>query len=146
PGTGAPGDFTVSGTLTRVLSRKPPVFGVCLGLQGIVEHFGGTLGVLDYPMHGKPSRIQVRGGKLFDGLPPTFHAGRYHSLFALRDEVPAALWVTAESDDGVVMAVEHAALPVAAVQFHPASILTLDHDAGIRLVRNVVAVLQRPHS
>src|SRR5262245_33052239 len=146
PGPGTPGDFDVSGTLTRVLSRKLPVFGVCLGLQGIVEHFGGTLGVLDYPMHGKPSRIQVRGGKLFEGLPPTFHAGRYHSLFALRNQVPAALRITAESDDGVVMAVEHATLPVAAVQFHPESILTLDDDAGIRLVRNVVAVLQRPQS
>jgi anthranilate synthase len=141
PGPGTPGDFDVSGTLGAVLARKLPVFGVCLGLQGMVEHFGGTLGVLDYPMHGKPSRIRVLGGRLFDGLPREFTAGRYHSLFGIRDRIPPDLEVTAESEDGVVMAIEHRTLPVAAVQFHPESILTLDGDVGMRLVRNVVAKL-----
>src|SRR5262249_7538864 len=116
-------------------------FGVCLGLQGMVEHFGGELGVLDYPMHGKPSRIRVRGGRMFEGLPAEFRAGRYHSLFALPARLPADLQVTAESDDGVVMAVEHVVLPMAAVQFHPESILTLDDELGLRLIRNVVAML-----
>jgi len=143
PGPGTPKDFDVSGTLGAALARKLPVFGVCLGLQGMVEHFGGALDVLDYPMHGKPSRIRVLGGRLFDGLPPEFTAGRYHSLYGIRDRIPPDLEVTAESEDGVVMAIEHRTLPVAAVQFHPESILTLDGDVGMRLVRNVVAGLAR---
>jgi anthranilate synthase len=143
PGPGAPRDFDVSGTLTALRARALPVFGVCLGLQGLVEHLGGTLGVLDYPMHGKSSRIRVLGGRLFAGLPREFRAGRYHSLYACRETLPPELEVTAESEDGVVMAVEHRTLPLAAVQFHPESILTLDDDLGLRLLRNVVAVLAR---
>jgi anthranilate synthase len=141
PGPGTPRDFDVSGTLQAVLARGIPTFGVCLGLQGMVEHWGGALGVLDYPMHGKASRIHVRGGRLFEGLPKEFTAGRYHSLFALRDTLPAALEVTAESEDGVVMAIEHASLPAAAVQFHPESIMSVEDDLGLRLLRNVVARL-----
>jgi len=141
PGPGTPRDFDLSGTLDALLARGIPTFGVCLGLQGIVEHLGGVLDVLDYPMHGKPSRIQVRGGRLFAGLPVEFTAGRYHSLFAVPEKLPAALEVTAVSDDGVVMAVEHAHLPLAAVQFHPESIMSLDDDVGLRLLRNVVTGL-----
>ena len=143
PGPGTPRDFDVSGTLTALRARALPVFGVCLGLQGIVEHLGGTLGVLDYPVHGKSSRIRVLGGRLFAGLPSEFRAGRYHSLYARRETLPPDLEVTAESEDGVVMAVEHRTLPLAAVQFHPESILTLDDDLGLRLLRNVVALLAR---
>jgi len=142
PGPGEPKDFDVSGTVAACVERGLPVFGVCLGLQGLVEHFGGELGVLDYPMHGKPSRIGALKGALFDGFPEEFTAGRYHSLFAKRDQVPAELLVTASSDDDVVMAVEHVDLPVAAVQFHPESILTLEGRLGHRLVRNVVATLR----
>ena len=141
PGPGQPSDFDVSATLSAILERKLPVFGVCLGLQGIVEHFGGTLSTLSYPMHGKASRVRVLGGRIFDGLPSELSAGRYHSLFALTDKLPKELTVTAESDDGVVMAIEHTALPIAAVQFHPESILTLDNDYGLRLIFNVVAAL-----
>jgi anthranilate synthase len=141
PGPGTPSDFDVTGTMRALVERKLPVFGVCLGLQGMVEHFGGTLGVLDYPMHGKTSRIRVVGGRLFEGLPKEFSAGRYHSLFAQRDALPEALTVTAESEDGVVMAVEHATLPCAAVQFHPESIMSLDDEVGLRLLQNVVSRL-----
>ena len=141
PGPGTPGDFDLSGTLKALLERGIPAFGVCLGLQGIVEHLGGELGVLDYPVHGKASRILVRGGRLFTGLPAEFTAGRYHSLFALREKLPTVLEVTAESADGVVMAVEHVDLPLAAVQFHPESIMSLEGDVGLRLLRNVVAQL-----
>ena len=144
PGPGAPQDFDVSGTLAALVRRGLPTFGVCLGLQGIVEHFGGALGVLDYPMHGKASRVRVVStGRLFAGLPAEFTAGRYHSLFALREKLPPELEVTAESDDGVVMAVEHATLPMAAVQFHPESIMSLDDDVGLRLLANVLAHLRR---
>jgi anthranilate synthase len=138
PGPGRPGDFGVSATLAAVIERGLPAFGVCLGLQGMVEHFGGELGVLAYPMHGKASRIRVLGGRIFEGLPKEFIAGRYHSLFARIDALPACLHVTAETDDGVVMAVEHADLPLDAVQFHPESIMTLDDEIGLRLIRAVV--------
>jgi anthranilate synthase len=141
PGPGSPSDFDVSGTLGAALARNLPVFGVCLGLQGIVEHFGGKLGVLDYPMHGKPSIIRALGGALFEGLPETFRAGRYHSLYAIREHLPSVLHPTAESEDGVIMAVEHASLPLAAVQFHPESLLTLDGNVGLKLLENVVTKL-----
>jgi anthranilate synthase len=138
PGPGAPRDFDVAGTLEALLRRSIPAFGVCLGLQGMVEYFGGALGVLDPPVHGKVSRIRVLGGRLFTGLPAEFTAGRYHSLYAIRTSLPAVLEVTAESEDGVVMAIEHATLPLAAVQFHPESIMTLGDDVGFRLLAGVV--------
>jgi anthranilate synthase len=143
PGPGTPADFRVADTLAAAVARGLPVFGVCLGLQGLVEYCGGTLATLPYPVHGKASRIRVLGGRLFAGLPSEFRAGRYHSLYAVRETLPATLEVTAESDDGIVMAVEHRALPLAAVQFHPESILTLEDDCGLRLVHNVVALLAR---
>jgi anthranilate synthase len=141
PGPGAPSDFDVAGTIDALVRRGIPVFGVCLGLQGMIEYFGEALGVLDPPVHGKASRIRVLGGRIFAGLPGEFVAGRYHSLYAIRERLPAVLEVTAESDDGVVMAVEHRALPLAAVQFHPESIMTLADDVGLRLLANVMAHL-----
>jgi len=143
PGPGTPSDFEVAGTLEMLVRRRVPAFGVCLGLQGMVEYCGGTLGVLDPPVHGKASRIRVLGGRLFEGLPAEFTAGRYHSLFAIRDRLPAALRVTAETEDSVVMAIEHATLPLAAVQFHPESIMTLGEDVGLRLLANVLSLLAR---
>lgn len=143
PGPGRPADFDVSGTVGAAVARGLPVFGVCLGLQGLVEHFGGELDVLDHPMHGKQSVVRAVGGRLFEGFPEEFTAGRYHSLFAIRDRLPAELVVTAESDDGVVMAVEHRDLPAAAVQFHPESILTLEGRLGHRLIRNAMRTLAR---
>jgi anthranilate synthase len=141
PGPGTPSDFDVAGTIDALVRRRIPAFGVCLGLQGMVEYFGGTLGVLDPPVHGKASRIRVLGGRLFAGFPREFVAGRYHSLHALRDKLPAVLEVTAQTDDGVVMAVEHRTASLAAVQFHPESIMTLADDVGLRLLANVMANL-----
>jgi len=138
PGPGTPRDFDLAGTLAELVRRGIPGFGVCLGLQGMVEYFGGTLGVLDPPMHGKASRIRVLGGRLFEGLPAEFTAGRYHSLYAIRAHLPIELLATAESEDGVVMAIEHRTLPLAAVQFHPESIMTLADDVGLRLLANVM--------
>lgn len=136
PGPGRPADAGLSDTLTLCLARQLPVFGVCLGLQGIVEHFGGSLGVLEAPLHGKASTVQHNGSPLFAGVPSRFVAGRYHSLHAL--EVPDCLQITACTDDGVVMAVEHRSLPLQAVQFHPESLLSLQQDAGRTLLANVV--------
>jgi anthranilate synthase len=143
PGPGTPADFDVSGTVGQLLERGLPIFGVCLGLQGVVEFFGGELSVLPTPMHGKPSPISVHGAPLFAGLPESFQAGRYHSLFAQRESLPACLRVTAETSDGLVMAVEHESLPVAAVQFHPESIMSLEGQHGLRLLANAVEQLCR---
>lgn len=138
PGPGSPGAFRVGDAIAAALERGRPVFGVCLGLQAIVEYFGGELGVMDRPVHGRASTIRVLGGQAFDGLPGTFLGGRYHSLYAVRDALPECLKVTAETSDGVVMGVEHRELPVAAVQFHPESLMTLNDDVGLRLMENVV--------
>src|SRR6266436_5822388 len=146
PGPGRPADFRVSEVVQQAVRQGVPVFGVCLGLQGVVEAFGGTLGVLGYPMHGKPSWITHTGKGVFEGLPQRFQVGRYHSLFADRATFPSCLEVTAESDDGVIMAVRHKDLPVEAVQFHPESILTAEQDCGIRLMENVVRQFRHWHS
>jgi anthranilate synthase len=139
PGPGRPADFGVPGVVTFAARAGIPVFGVCLGLQGIVEAFGGELGVLDYPMHGKPSVVIHQGKGVFEGLPKRFKVGRYHSLFARRETFPACLEITAESEDGIIMGVRHRDLPIEAVQFHPESILTLDGNCGLQLIENVVA-------
>ena len=148
PGPGRPSDFNLSRTISAALESGIPLFGVCLGLQGVVEHFGGELDLLSEPVHGKPSRIRVLGGTLFEGLPQELVAGRYHSLYARRETLPAELRETAVSEDGVIMAVEHRELPIAAVQFHPESILTLSGDAGLCLIHNVMAriAVRRPSS
>src|ERR1700681_2630889 len=96
PGPGRPADFGVPELVRYAAKLEIPVFGVCLGLQGMVEAFGGELGVLGYPMHGKPSLVRHRGTGVFEGLPDPFKVGRYHSLFALREKFPAVLEVTAE--------------------------------------------------
>ena len=141
PGPGRPADFALHRTIEHCLERRIPLFGVCLGLQGIVEYFGGTLALLDEPMHGKESQVVVTGGRLFDGLPQRFSGGRYHSLYADRSTLPEELTITAETTDGIVMGLEHRSLPVAAVQFHPESIMSLSQDCGMRLVSNAVQVL-----
>jgi anthranilate synthase len=146
PGPGRPEDFDCSATIAACLARGLPVFGVCLGLQALVEHLGGKLDTLATPTHGKPSVIRVVGGQLLAGLPERFTAGRYHSLHAPAAALPPGLMATALSEDGVVMAVEHVDLPVAGVQFHPESIMTAEDDVGIRLVRGVVARLGRPRA
>lgn len=143
PGPGTPSDFELGRTIRESISAKLPIFGVCLGLQGIGEYFGGRLSVLDYPMHGKPSRIKVVGGTLFEGFPAEFVAGRYHSLYIEREGLPEELVVTAQSDDGIIMALEHRTLPISAVQFHPESILTLSGETGLRLVSRVMSNLPR---
>jgi anthranilate synthase len=144
PGPGKPSDFNLSKTIDAVMARGIPLFGVCLGLQGLVEHFGGVLDVLEYPMHGKPSMIKVldKSG-LFSGLDDVFKAGRYHSLYARQSAMPKELAVTAVSDDGVVMAIAHRNLPVSAVQFHPETILSLVNQAGLKIITNLMDMVRR---
>jgi anthranilate synthase len=138
PGPGRPSDFAMAETIELLVRRRLPVFGVCLGLQGIVEYFGGALDVLAVPCHGKPSLVRVLGGRLLRGLPGEFTVGRYHSLHARRSTLPAALSITAETGDGVIMAIEHADLPIAAVQFHPESVMTLRDEVGMPIIASVL--------
>lgn len=141
PGPGRPKDFKVPETVHACIKRNIPIFGVCLGLQGIVEAFGGELNVLDYPQHGKPSQLIVTDSDsvLFKGLPETFPVGRYHSLYANPEKLPSQLKVTAITEDEVIMGIEHQSLPIAAVQFHPESIMTLTGNIGLAIIKNVVA-------
>jgi anthranilate synthase len=136
PGPGRPEDFGIKKTIDAALENKLPVFGVCLGVQAIGEYFGGELGQLTHPAHGRPSRVQVRGGRLMRNLPNEIVIGRYHSLFVERDSMPEVLSVTASTEDGVAMALEHKTLPVAGVQFHPESLMSLGNEVGLRIVEN----------
>jgi anthranilate synthase len=92
-------------------------------------------------MHGKPSPVRVCGGRLLCGLPTKFVVGRYHSLHAVRSTLPPELSVTAETEDGVVMAVEHLRLPIAAVQFHPESVMTLRNEIGMPIIAAAMSAL-----
>ncbi|TCD15360.1 anthranilate synthase [Oricola cellulosilytica] len=142
PGPGNPSDFDCKETVRKARERNLPMFGVCLGLQALTEAYGGNLRQLGLPMHGKPSRIRINHpGKVFSGLPSSVTVGRYHSIFADPSRLPDDFIVTAETEDGVVMGIEHRSEPVAAVQFHPESIMTLGQNAGMRMIENVVAHL-----
>ncbi|MGB3390192.1 MAG: anthranilate synthase [Pseudaminobacter sp.] len=144
PGPGLPKDFDCATTIGKARARDLPVFGVCLGLQALAEAYGGTLRQLDVPMHGKPSRIRVsQPGVIFSGLPQEVTVGRYHSIYADPKSLPEGFKVTATTEDGVIMAFEHEREPIAAVQFHPESIMTLGQDAGMRMIENVVAHMPR---
>jgi anthranilate synthase len=148
PGPGRPADFACAALLDEVYARHLPVFGVCLGLQAMVEHAGGTLSLLPEPVHGKPGLVRVKGdgeaggGSLLSGLPAEFTAGRYHSLYAPPGEVHGGFAVTASlrSPDGadVVMALEDEHAGRWAVQFHPESILTASGRSGHQIIANVL--------
>ncbi len=142
PGPGTPKDFDCTNTIRKARERDLPVFGVCLGLQALTEAYGGSLKQLDVPMHGKPSRIKIlNNGVVFDGLGQEVTVGRYHSLYADKATLPADFIITAETDDGVIMGFEHKSEPVAGVQFHPESIMTLGGNAGMQMIENVVSKL-----
>jgi anthranilate synthase len=136
PGPGRPEDFKISKTIDAALDKKLPIFGVCLGVQAMGEYFGGHLGQLSQPAHGRPSRVQVRGGRLMQGLPNEIVIGRYHSLYVERDTMPEVLTVTASTEDGVAMVIEHKSLPVGGVQFHPESLMSLGDAVGLKIVEN----------
>src|SRR5450755_1223756 len=138
PGPGRPEDFGCDDLLRELDDRGLPAFGVCLGLQAMVEHAGGELSLLAEPAHGKPGVVRVKGGELLDGLPGEFTGARYHSIYAVPDQVKGGFEVTATTPDGVVMAIEDPAAGRWAVQFHPESILTASGRAGHRVIANVL--------
>ena len=133
PGPGTPYDAGVSMEMIRTFRGRIPVLGVCLGHQSIVEVFGGKVVRAGRLMHGKTSLVQHDGRTLFAGLPQPCEVGRYHSLIAAPDTLPADLEVSARTAEGEVMGVRHRQWLVEGVQFHPESILTPE---GPRLLQN----------
>jgi len=128
PGPGRPEDAGVSMDMIGLFSNRVPVLGVCLGHQCLVSHFGGKIVRGGRLMHGKTSRVSHDGGSLFEGLSQPFEAGRYHSLCADQETLPAELTLTADTKRGEIMAVRHKTLPLNGVQFHPESVLTPEGD------------------
>jgi para-aminobenzoate synthetase component 2 len=137
PGPGTPYDAGVSMDMIRAFAASIPVFGVCLGHQSIVEVFGGKVVRAARLMHGKTSSIAHDGKGLFAGLPQPCEVGRYHSLIAAPEHMPAELEITATTAEGEIMGVRHRTLRVAGVQFHPESVLTPD---GPQLMGNFLKV------
>lgn len=126
-----------AGNLMQIIGQyheKYPIFGVCLGLEALIESFGGTL-KFSKPMHGKSSKIHHDGKGFFKNLEQDFNGGRYHSMVA--DKIPDCFTICAKSD-GLVMAIRHKTLPISAVQFHPESILTMKTQNGFKLIKNLI--------
>jgi anthranilate synthase/aminodeoxychorismate synthase-like glutamine amidotransferase len=137
PGPCTPKEAGISVALIRRLAGKVPILGVCLGHQSIGEAFGGKVIRAPYLMHGKTSTIHHDGMTIFNGLPQSFTATRYHSLIVEGDSLPDELEVSARTDDGLIMGLRHKQFPVEGVQFHPESILT---DTGKNLLRNFLSL------
>jgi anthranilate synthase/aminodeoxychorismate synthase-like glutamine amidotransferase len=133
PGPCTPNEAGISLSLIERLAGKIPIFGVCLGHQAIGQAFGGRVVRAPMVMHGKTSAIAHDGSGIFRGIASPMQATRYHSLVVEPATLPKSLRVTARTDDGEIMGLEHTSLPVWGVQFHPESILTLD---GKQLLRN----------
>mgnify|MGYP000866411826 CR=1 FL=1 len=140
PGPGKPEDAGICIESIKYFKDKLPILGICLGHQSICEAFGGTVSYAKELMHGKKKLIHKTGeSQLFKGLDETFPAARYHSLAALEETLSEELRVTARSDDGEVMAVEHTKYPVFGVQFHPESVMTPD---GRVMIENFMEVVR----
>ena len=133
PGPGRPENAGITEALIEAAAEKVPLLGVCLGHQGIGHVFGGRVIRAREVMHGKVSGVHHRGEGVFDELPSPFTATRYHSLILERESLPDCLRVTAETEDGIVMGLEHERYPLYGVQFHPESIAS---EHGHRLLGN----------
>lgn len=136
PGPGKPEDAGICIEVVKKLGGRFPILGVCLGHQAICTAYGGTVSYAKELMHGKQSAAKLTGScALFEGLPDSIPVARYHSLALLRDTLPDCLTITAQTEDGEVMAVAHKDYPVFGLQFHPESILTPD---GKTILQNFI--------
>lgn len=134
PGPGKPEDAGICIDVIKHFAGKVPILGVCLGHQAICKAFGAAVSHAKSIMHGKESVIKTDTSSLiFKGLPKNITVARYHSLAAVDSTMPDCLKITATSDDGEIMAVEHRHFPVYGLQFHPESIMTPD---GMTMLRN----------
>ncbi|MBI1179602.1 MAG: aminodeoxychorismate/anthranilate synthase component II [Alphaproteobacteria bacterium] len=135
PGPCTPNEAGICLDLITAAAGKLPILGVCLGHQAIAQAFGGRVIRAPQLMHGKVSEIVNTGKGIFRGLPPRFRATRYHSLIAERESLPDCLEITAETDDGLIMGLEHRQFEIHGVQFHPESI---ESEHGHALLRNFI--------
>ena len=140
PGPCTPREAGITKEVVLRFGPEIPILGVCLGHQCVAEAYGGKVVRAPRLMHGKASMIRHNGSALFSDLPTPFEAGRYHSLIVERSSFPTSLEITAESDDGEIMALHHREFPVQGVQFHPESVLTRD---GKKILRSF---LLAPHT
>lgn len=135
-----PGDPKGAGMTVAAIERfagRIPILGVCLGHQAIAEHFGGKVVRSPVPVHGKAVDVRHDGRGVFEGLPETFRASRYHSLMVERESLPDCLEVSATSVDGLIMGLRHRTEKIEGVQFHPESILT---EHGKNLLQNFLSL------
>ena len=137
PGPCTPNEAGICLDLIAAAAGRVPVLGVCLGHQAIGQAFGGQVIRAPEPMHGKVSRITHAGTDILAGVPNPFRATRYHSLIVAKDGLPDVLVPTAWTDDGLVMAMHHRALPIYGVQFHPESIAS---EHGHTILANFLAI------
>jgi len=143
PGPSVPKNAGNLMAMIDLAHQRYPIFGVCLGLEALIEYFGGSLKFVK-PVHGKSSPMQHDGKTIFTGLDENFPAGRYHSLVA--DTVPDCFEISAKcegefspiSPPRLVMAIRHKTLPIEGVQFHPESVLTMKGKNGFRMMENVI--------
>ena len=137
PGPCTPKEAGVSVPLIQRFAGKIPILGVCLGHQAIGAAFGGRVIRAPKLMHGKTSEIEHDGRTIFQGLPQSFIATRYHSLIVERKSLPRELEISAETDGGTIMGFRHRKLRVEGVQFHPESVLT---GPGFDLLKNFLSI------
>jgi para-aminobenzoate synthetase component II len=136
PGPCTPNEAGISVATVRRFGPSIPILGVCLGHQSIGQAFGGRVVRARRPMHGKTSPIRHNGGGVFAGLPNPLQATRYHSLVVAKEDLPEELVITAESDQGEIMALAHRRYPMVGLQFHPEAVLT---EHGYDLLRNFLS-------
>ncbi len=137
PGPCTPNEAGICLSLIDRFAGTIPMFGVCLGLQSMGQAFGGEVVRAPVPMHGKVSTVTHDGRGVFRGLNKQFEATRYHSLVVREDTLPTQLAVTARSDDGQIMGLQHRDLPVHGVQFHPESIASENGHAILQNFLNI---------
>ena len=137
PGPSTPNEAGICLDLVKSAGGKIPILGVCLGHQTIGQVYGGTVLRAPRAMHGKVSAVRNRGLGVFEGLPAVFQATRYHSLIVERATLPDCLEITAETDDGIIMGLQHRQLTVHGVQFHPESIAS---EQGHALLANFLGI------
>ncbi|WP_417457142.1 anthranilate synthase component II [Kordiimonas sp.] len=140
PGPCTPNEAGICLELIEKTKSDIPIFGVCLGFQSIGQVFGGTVCRAPYVMHGKTSRINHNEKGIFAGLPSPYEATRYHSLIVERSTLPECLEVTAETEDGLIMGLQHKDYPLFGVQFHPESIAS---EHGHAVLKNFINHCER---
>jgi anthranilate synthase component II len=137
PGPCTPQEAGICVELIQKLAGTIPILGVCLGHQAIGAAFGGKIIRAPKLFHGKTSQIRHDGSGVFQGLPNPFTATRYHSLIVERKSLPRELQVNAETDDDIIMGMQHRQYPLMGVQFHPESVLT---ESGKQLLKNFLSL------